>query len=424
MHALLLSLLMAPALDGGVEATMLSPTPDVLIDPAFDAATRESLVKTSADALERIALVLGPRRGPVPQLIFCKGEQGACALAFAGTGRVSKSLAAGAKAEGASFVPTRSAAVVLVEPSTDVLVFTTHEATHVEFFHRLGRVSVPHWFAEGVAVFISRQVCAAGSWGIDDLQRLRMGNDWSRFTAMSGERRLYCQAGLEVAAWVARSADGGTGSLTELIDALAAGRPFDEVYGRLANGSARTTPVFSHGNEAGWWELPFTIAAFVRPNANRGILAWLSSSLAGTGSCTPLIGFTVEGQLVGHWYQGGGADASFFASVTSGPLLLGRWSHVALTRSPEVITLYVNGRAVGSAPAPKGVDHGRRSHPVITWGSPNVSGAGVCFSGLVEDVPFPGLMTGMQVHGRALSADDVAALAAEPGLIETRRKGR
>lgn len=428
MNALLLSfslvLRSSPVLaaDGGVDATMLAPTPDLLVDPAFDVATRERLPTVAADALERISLVLGPRRGPVPLFIFCKGEESACALAFAGTGRVSKSLAPGRKADGASYVPTRHALVVLIEPSTDVLAFTTHEATHVEFFHRLGGVAVPHWFAEGVAVHISRQVCEAGSRGIDDLKRLHMGADWGRFTSMSAGARIYCQAGLEVGARLARVTDGGVSGLTEVIDALAAGRPFDEVYGPLANGSTRTTPVFSHGNEAGWRELPFTIAAFVRPTANRGVLAWLSSSLSGTGACTPLMGFTPQGELVGHWYLGGTPTA--FASVRTAGLPLKRWSHVALTRSPAELTLFIDGKPVGAAPATTGVDHGGRSQPIVTWGSPNVSGAGACFTGLVEETPFPGLMTGMAVTGRALSAAEVAALAAAPGLIETRRRGR
>jgi hypothetical protein len=415
----------ALALDGGVEATMLSPTPDVLIDPAFDATEREHLVHVAAQGLERVAEALGPRRGPIPLTIYCKREASDCALAFAGTGRTSTSLAIGVPADGASYVPTRKSAVVLVEPSTDVLAFTAHEQTHVEVFHRLGRVEVPQWFSEGAAIFVSRQPCAPGGPGIDDLTRLRLLSAWSRFNAFHGAGiRIYCQAGVEVGARLSRErTDGGAGTpLATLVDALAAGTPFDEVYGPVPSALARRTPVFSHGNEVGMMNQPFTVAVFVRPERAKGTLAWLSSSLLGNGACAPLLGFSPDGsQLVAQWYLGGGADASFFAGVRTAPLPTGRWSHLTLTRSLTELTLYIDGRAVGSTPASKGIDFAKRGHAIITWGSANVSGVGSCFLGQVDESPFPGLMTGMVVLPQVLSAAEVASLAEAPGLLEAPR---
>jgi hypothetical protein len=313
---------------------MIAATPDVLIDPDFDAATRTVLVQTANRAQAIVAEALGSREGPVPLTIFCKSEAGACALAYAGPGRTSTSLAVGRPAKGASYVPTREGLVVLVEPTTDILAFTVHEQTHVEFFHRLRRTPAPHWFAEGVAVFVSAQACGDVGPGIDDLTRLTDPEAWSIYARHAGlDRPVYCQAGAEVAAWVARAQTSGkiSNPLPELISTLRSGQPFEQAYGPLVNASAATQIVMTPTWAVGDPERPFTVALRVRPASSTGALASLSSTSVGTGACTTLLGFDASHRLVAQIFGGGGPQAKFFFTATGASLPTGRWSHVAMT---------------------------------------------------------------------------------------------
>lgn len=415
-----MALSLAPAVsaaptDGGVD-TMLAPSPDVLVDPSFDERTRRALLEQAVAAQAALEAALGARRGPVPLTIFCNGERSDCAPAFAGTNRVSKSLAVGVPARGASWTPTRKAVVVLVEPTTDVRVFTIHEQAHVEFFHRLGGVEVPHWFAEGVSVVLSGQRCKTSAPGLDDLSRVTTVEDWSRFTADGDvSERLYCQAGEEVAARLKRPApDGGEPtSLATMIDQLASRTPFAEVFGPLATSRPRVDALLASADEVGRDDRPFTIALFVRPRTNDGTLALLSSTSIGTGACTSLLGFDGERRLLAQWFGGGGPDRSFFP-VARGPVLKpGRWVHVAMTWRPGgELSLYVDGALSSSVAAPKGVRHARRGEAFLTWGSLNVAGTGYCWTGHVEPRPFDGLMADQRVLLQALAANEIAALAA------------
>ncbi len=406
---------------------MIAATPDVLIDPAFDEATRVSLVEIARRAREVIAEAFGGLKGPVPLTIFCKGEESRCAFAFAGGPRpTSKSLAPGQRAEGATYVPTRKGLVVLIEPSTDVLSFTVHEQTHVEFFHRLGEKDVPQWFAEGVAVFVSAQKCRDEGPGVDDLTSLSDPRAWGAYTRKDNVATpTYCQAGAEIEAWLARrkAVDGVEASraLVATIEALAAGRSFEEAYGPLANPGAPVPVVMTRTSTVGDSQTPFTLALLVRPQATVGTLATLSSTSIGTGACTSLLGFDSKGQLVAQLFGGGGREPKFFFTATGPSLSVGRFSHVAMTWAPgKQVRLFVDGLEVAAADAPRFVGPQRGGEAFATWGSFNTAGPGFCWPGHVVPRRFEGLMTDLQLVPRVLSSAEVASLAASTGLVEPR----
>lgn len=402
-----------------VESTMIAATADVLIDPAFDTAARATLIETASQAQAIVVAAFGGREGPVPLTIFCKSEESACALAYAGTGRTSKSLAVGQPATGASWVPTRKGVVVLVEPKTDVLSFTVHEQTHVEFFHRLKGAPVPHWFAEGVAVSISRQACRDVAPGIDDLTRLTDPEAWSAYARQAGVGEpVYCQAGAEVSAWLARahaSNDEASNPLASLVSALSRGQAFAQTYGPLVNPSALSqvvvTPTWSVGDS----QTPFTVALRVRPASNVGVLATLSSTPIGTGSCTTLLGFDASNRLVAQIFGGGGPEPKFFFPAWGTSMPTGRWSHVAMTWAPKgKVRLFVDGKEVAATDAPHFVRHLRAGVAYVTWGSFGLAGSQFCRNGHTVARRFDGQVTDLQLFPRALSHDELAALAAQP----------
>jgi hypothetical protein len=110
-----------------------------------------------------------------------------------------------------------------------------HEMIHVAIVRRMGarRTALPTWFDEGVATFVGDNApCPPGmKRAIDDLRRLDAPYAWEGFTNMPGKiDGAYCQARAEVAAWTARRSRQ---ALVEVIDAVTAGRAFDDVYGPL-----------------------------------------------------------------------------------------------------------------------------------------------------------------------------------------------
>jgi hypothetical protein len=327
---------------------------------------------------------------------------------------------------GATYVPTREGVVVLIEPSRDVLSFTVHEQTHVEFFHRLRGKQVPHWFAEGVAVFVSAQKCGGVGPGIDDLTCLSELAAWVAYSRKDNVATpTYCQAGAETEAWLARrkAVDGMEASraLATTLEALAAGRSFEEAYGALAKPGAPLPVVMTRTSTVGDSETPFTISMLVRPQATVGTLATLSSTSIGTGACTSLLGFDSKGHLVAQIFGGGGPEPKFFFTATGPSLPLGRFSHVAMTWAPgKQVRLFVDGLEVAAADAPRFDRHQREGEAFVTWGSFNTAGPGFCWPGHVSARRFEGLMTDLQLAPRAMSSAEVASLAASTGLVEPR----
>ena len=387
---------------------MVAVCRDVYVDPDTTPAERADLARASATAVHRLADALGELQAERPVAIFCKTA--ACQLYFAGTHRRSYVLSPGEVLPGATYSPDRPTVVIvrIDEPATNVLV---HELVHIELTSRLHHAFMPAWFHEGIAASLSNEpACTPGmTRGIDDLRRLDRNRAWADYTNHPELlQRTYCQARLEVEAWMHRS---GKPHVLELIDAVRDGAAFYDVYGPMLTQSSQSIPTVVMSRTGALDDRAFSIAMWIRPAARGGTLAHISSTELGTGWCTPFLGYDGSGHLVAQVLVGNGADVADFATATDPKLRpLGAWSHVAMTWSPASgERLYVDGVLVTSTAAP-------RRRPIdadatyVTWGASNLGGAS-CFQGAIAAGAFGGTIAGMQIEARELDARAIARLA-------------
>jgi hypothetical protein len=340
-----------------------------------------------------------------------------------------------------------------------------HEMVHVEIARRMGRTSrraLPTWFDEGVATFVGDNApCAPGTKrAIDDLRRLDQSYAWEGFTDMTGKMApAYCQARDEIAAWAARR---GRPALVEVVDAVAAGRSFDDVYGPLvtailpdawdrslegrfaldenigtnavdASGRSHIATLMDgaiwttgHGGAAvkvlggshvradgfadfGVPDAPFSISLWAKPLANAKVLVHASMNASGgDGWCVPVLGHDAAGHLVAE--VNFDDDAKAFLTATGPVLPLGTWSHVVVSWSAaDGVRLYVGGALAASAP-PRSAAERHRTAPAspayLFFGS---SHAARCWSRGIELGDWNGALDELRVYNSALTAEQVAS---------------
>jgi hypothetical protein len=145
----------------------------------------------------------------------------------------------------------------------------------------------------------------------------------------------------------------------------------------------------------------FTAAAWIKPdkvNARRGLIGKRVGNAA-----APFVFGIDNGQLR---FEGCGTSATFWPFNFSGPSIdAGQWSHVAVVlEAGKAITLYLNGKPLASKPI---VDSpAPNTEPIVigreAWGGEEGQDHPAFFIGLMDDV---------KIWKRALSPDEIAALA-------------
>ncbi len=145
----------------------------------------------------------------------------------------------------------------------------------------------------------------------------------------------------------------------------------------------------------------FTVAAWAMPdkvNARRGLIVKRIGNAA-----APFVFGIDNGHLR---FEGCGTSATFWPFNFDGPAIdAGQWSHVAVVLDAgKQITLYLNGKLlatqpIAEAPAPN-------TEPIVlgreAWGGEEGQGQPALFVGLMDDV---------KIWKRALTPDEIAALA-------------
>ena len=194
---------------------------DVYVDNRATDEERESARAIVMAAAHRIASFYGEQRS-APRLFLCTTQE--CYDGFRG--------GFGGNARGVAILDV----VLVLAPLGFNDVVATHELSHVEMHHRLGRLdtlrrAIPQWFDEGVAAIASQdsrypsdgtvEECAGAMQGVLPSQR----GEW---THDAGHDALYRKAALRVGCWM--HGRGGAAAVTGLIDKVAAGMPFDEAY--------------------------------------------------------------------------------------------------------------------------------------------------------------------------------------------------
>ena len=152
----------------------------------------------------------------------------------------------------------------------------------------------------------------------------------------------------------------------------------------------------------------FTLALWANPTATAGVLIDVSNSAAGSGWCTPFLGFNSSGQVVAQVWTG--ADA---AAVSPSALATGVWSHIAMTysggTSGGTLDLYINGSLVASQTAAYTPSGSGSPADYLSWGSD--LGQTACAHGTITQGGYQGGMDMMYVYNAALTASQVATLA-------------
>jgi hypothetical protein len=455
----------APALPSGCAPpsgseppVLLAGTPLVVLchglyaDPATTTEERAALQRWYGESLRGLATVFGPAKADPPVALSCKTD--ACALHFSGPSRRSR----------ARMEPHPM--VVINGLGTLTKGTMLHEMVHVEIARRMGKTprrALPTWFDEGVATFVGDNApCAAGAKrvAIDDLRRLDQAYAWEGFTEMTGKMApAYCQARDEIAAWAERR---GRPALVEVVDAVAAGRKFDDVYGSLVTalppesfdrsldgrfaldenigtnavdqsgrshiatlmggaiwttghaGAAVKVIGGSHVRADGFADFgvpdaPFSIALWAKPLANAKVLVHASMNASGGGGwCVPVLGHDAAGHLVAE--VNFDDDPKAFLTATGPILALHTWSHVVATWSAgDGVRLYVNGALAASAP-PRTAAERHRTAPAspayLFFGSSN---AARCWSHGIELGDWNGALDELRVYDYALGQAEVAS---------------
>jgi hypothetical protein len=364
--------------------------------------------------LKRVAEALGPLESAIPVAIFCKSDS--CRDYFAGPTRRSLVRAPGERLAGATYVPKDRLTIILVHVNA-IANTLVHELVHVELMARLHGAEWPPWFNEGVASSIGDNTpgCTAQApKAIDDLRRLANNREWTDYTNLRGKLEpTYCQARHEYEAWIGRF---GKQRLFELVRALQNGRSFYDTYGPMLtqDSGAMSTVLVSYSADLADNRQPFSLAMWIKPTASSGVLAHVSSTTAGTGWCTPFLGYNGAGQIVAQVLHGNGPEPVHYTIATAPkPPPLRKWTHVAMTWAPGSFNrLYVNGVKVAETAAAGYNTRNATSSMYVTWGSSNLGGDGACWPGAIAPGAFKGSLTDLGVYPVELSAAAVAKLAA------------
>jgi hypothetical protein len=388
---------------------------DFYVEPALTPEERARVAGAYGPARDDVTRGLGPLESPPPVAILCKTD--ACGVYFGGTARRSSTVAPGGRLTGATYVAGPRLTIVVLGADEGARGILAHETVHAELDVRLRHARAPQWFHEGLAALVGGAPSCAGqeARGIDDLRRLDENAAWVDYTNTTNIMGpTYCQARAEVDAWLRHA---GKPALFDLLGKVRDGASFEDAYGSMQTQrpGAIPTVVVSSAPALGDGGKPFTLAMWIKPREQVGVLAHVSATPVGTGWCGPFLGYDREKRLVSQLVRGDGPDlASFAVAVDTKPRPLGQWTHVAMTWAPgSENRLYVDGALAAVAPAPRYAAHGAGAPMYVAWGSSNVGGA-ACWLGAITPGTFPGSVTGTFVYDTALDANAIAALARTP----------
>src|SRR5262249_35082470 len=159
--------------------------------------------------------------------------------------------------------------------------------------------------------------------------------------------------------------------LLELLRAVGDGRSFYSLYGDLRTqpSGPMSTVVMSNVSDLADNRVPFSLAMWIRPAENAGVLAHVSSTPAGTGWCTRFLDFNAAHQRVEQVIFGSSpGPASYDIALSPKPPRLGKWTHVAMTWAPKSsVRLYVNGTEAAATPATGYNTRNATSSMYVTW---------------------------------------------------------
>ncbi len=145
----------------------------------------------------------------------------------------------------------------------------------------------------------------------------------------------------------------------------------------------------------------------MRPNAlSEAPLVHLSAQNDGQGWCIDMLGFLTDGSIVARCWQNSPV-------IVNGSVLTPNvWTHVTTTYSQSIgLQLYINGTLVDSAPSFSYSASGTSDYLTLANSLLAPSGS-ACNSYMIAHVgTFKGFIDELRVYSRALSVNDIYALA-------------
>jgi hypothetical protein len=200
----------------------------VFIDAAMPEPVRVQLASAMREGETKVADFYGELRG-APEVLACAtdicwhrlGGGGAKGVSYAGVG-------------------------IRLAPHGIDPVIVAHERSHIELHERLGLAkfivgAIPAWFDEGLAVIVSDDPryllanteadrCRVKATGFFPMAPM----EWTR--AAGTDQYLYARAACRVLRWM--NANGGNAAALILIQKVAEGVPFSEIYRDAAQGNS------------------------------------------------------------------------------------------------------------------------------------------------------------------------------------------
>jgi hypothetical protein len=206
-------------------------------DPAYTPNKYAQLTAAMRKAKQQTAAFFGEQRAPDPDVIFCKKQD--CARYFSGNAMRGKALKPGSAGSGGQYI-AQQPTIVIVTQGRYAALQLTHELNHVEVHARSGNKSLPSWFLEGLATYVSGQPnCTQGTKRTpttsDNTHHLaemeKTKTPWVAYTNdPTKSHASYCQAASEVEQWIKRN---GKPALIKLLDRIKAGESFAVSYGPM-----------------------------------------------------------------------------------------------------------------------------------------------------------------------------------------------
>lgn len=192
----------------------------VFVDTAMPEPLRARLTRAMREGATKVAGFYGGLRA-APEVLACATDS--CWRRLGGSG-----------AQGVSYA---SVGIRLAPHGIDPVIIA-HELSHIELHERLGLTkfmlgTIPAWFDEGLAVIVSNDPryliastendrCRAEPIGDFPVGKM----EWTR--AVGTDHNLYAHAACRVLRWM--EANGGNAAVLTLLQKVAEGVPFSEIY--------------------------------------------------------------------------------------------------------------------------------------------------------------------------------------------------
>jgi hypothetical protein len=202
----------------------------IYVDPVIDSSYYGLISQSSTYGKDTVKSFFGSSlMSRTPLAIICGTPT--CDLYFMGANAGGWNMPMGWHPFNSSFTALEDTFVIgSSNYRSDLLKTSAHETSHLEVYARTNG-TVPTWFNEGVATYISgNPYCPPFTPGVTPVVKVQA--DLKNVSQWLPNVANYCQASNEVSSWIAKN---GKPAFIQLLDKVKNGSDFNLVYGSLIN---------------------------------------------------------------------------------------------------------------------------------------------------------------------------------------------